>query len=214
VEANNDVAGLLKIIKDLAFNANERKYSSLQAAEAWINLMKAHQDVAEDLVDWHKRFTSLVEVVERSYGAIAPVKIAKEKEAYRSDADAAVKAERDKMLAYMFMKGANSNRYGPLIKDLADDYALGTDKYPVNVETALQVLALYDEKAVSWKGKKSQSPEIPDGELSFMQKSGVKCWQCGKFGHVKHQCPEWKKKQLQALMAEVGDGEISNGWMD
>jgi hypothetical protein len=216
VETTNDVAGLLKIIKNLAFNANERKYPSLQAAEAWKNLMKARQGNMEDLVDWHKRFTSLVEMVERSYGAVAPEKIAKQNEsAYKNDADGTVKAERDKMLAYMFMKGSNWNHYGQLIKDLADDYALGTDKYPDNVETALQVLALYNEKAdkPNKSGSGPKDGELPDSELSFLQNSGVKCWHCGKFGHIKNQCPEWKKKQLQALMAEVGDNEISNDWM-
>ena len=54
-------------------------------------------------------------------------------------------AERNKMLAYMFLDGADKTMFGYLVKNMGNDYALGNDTYPEDVESALQVLLLYQE---------------------------------------------------------------------
>ena len=58
-EGSNDVAGLLQIIKDIAFDSNEKKYLPMQAVVAWRNLAKVWQQDDEDLVDYYKMFVSL-----------------------------------------------------------------------------------------------------------------------------------------------------------
>ena len=63
-EQTNDVAGLLRTIKDIAFDSNEKKYPAMQAAVARQNLAKAWQQDDEDLNDYYKRFVSLVELVD------------------------------------------------------------------------------------------------------------------------------------------------------
>ena len=67
-ETGSDVIGLLRMIKNIAFDTNDRKYPVMQAAMAWKNLAKVWQQETEDLVDYYKRFMSLVEMVELSYG--------------------------------------------------------------------------------------------------------------------------------------------------
>ena len=185
VEGSNDVAGLLQIIKDIAFDSNEKKYPPMQAAVAWRNLAKVWQQDGEDLVDYYKRFVSLVEIVERSYGIVAPEEIAKNNSKYNKDKQSALDIERDRMLAFMFMDGADKRLFGFLLKKLADDFALGDGKYPENAEEALQVLTLHMERPKS-KGKKDDEPI----HLSFAQGRKSKCWKCGKEGHLKKDCPE------------------------
>ena len=68
LEKDSDVIGLLQVVKDVAFDSNEKWYPHLQACSAWKQLMLAQQQDKEDLIDYYKRFMSLVEVVERSYG--------------------------------------------------------------------------------------------------------------------------------------------------
>ena len=40
---NNDVKALMLIVKDIAYDSNEKKYPPMQAAQAWMNLSRAWQ---------------------------------------------------------------------------------------------------------------------------------------------------------------------------
>ena len=66
----NDVVSLLKVIKNIAFDSNEKKYPPMQAGQAWKQLCLARQQENEDLVDYYKRFVSLIEMVELIRGKI------------------------------------------------------------------------------------------------------------------------------------------------
>jgi len=139
------VAGLLRLIKDVAFDSNDKKYPPMQAAWALKRLVTARQHEKEDLVDHYKRFQSLMEMVERAYGELAPAVLAEKDQAYKRDAEGMTTAEQNKMLACMFLDGADKTMFGYLMKNMGNDYALGNDTYPEDVESALQVLLLYQE---------------------------------------------------------------------
>jgi hypothetical protein len=191
VETAYDVAGLLRIIKDIAFNANDKKFAPMQAAVAWRSLTRAWQQEGEDLVDYYKRFISLVELVERSYGKVAPEEAAKKNEKeYKKNPVATVDIERGRMLAFMFMDGANKKLYGSLVRGLENDHALGAVLYPDTVEDALQVLTLHSEHGLRKVGKGKQLDEGLEMSMSQVAKKKGKCWKCGKAGHVKKDCPE------------------------
>ena len=121
----------------------------MQAVNAWKNLAKVWQQEDESLVDYYKRFMGMVEMVERTYGKVAPVVIAKKNPKYSMQASKILDEERDKMLTFLFMDGARKKQYGFLLKDLSNDCAVGNMNYPDSVEDGLQVLTLYAEKA--WK---------------------------------------------------------------
>ena len=93
------------------------------------------------------------------------------------------------MLAFVFMNGANYKKFGYLMKNLSEDYALDAGKYPESVEDALQVLTLHEETSVKKKKQRCNDPEM---KLSFAQNR--KCFKCGKEGHIKKDCPELKSK--------------------
>ena len=144
---------------------------------AWAlkRLVTARQHEKEDLVDYYKRFQSLMEMVERAYGDLAPAVLAEKDQAYKVDAEGAM-AERNKMLAYMFLDGADKTVFGYLVKNMGylvknmgNDYALGNDTYPEDVESALQVLLLYQEGVhrKSTKKKNIQRDNDEMVELSF-----------------------------------------------
>jgi len=79
---NHDVVALLRMIKDAAYDANDRKYPSLQVAKAWKNLVMCRQADKETLLAYYTRFISLVEIVERAYGPIVPEEVAKKDKKY------------------------------------------------------------------------------------------------------------------------------------
>lgn len=190
-EKDCDVIGLLKIIKSLAFDANEKKYPPRQAAWALRRLVNAKQGEDEELVDFYKRFMSIVEMTETTYGKIEPVKVAEQDTKYAKSKTKVMEQERNKMLAFLFMDGANRQQYGFLLRDLGKDHALGTNQYPETVEDALQVLSLYGQRR---KPRKSSEDKMDKVDLSHAQmdkrKRKMKCWNCGEIGHGVKDCPK------------------------
>ena len=188
-EKNSDVVAVLHIIKDVSFSSDELKYPSMQAAHALRALLVGRQQGSEDLMDYYKWYVSLIEMVERSYGQIIPEEIAKKHEDYTTDEDKAWKEECGKLLAFLFMDGADKKVYGFLMRTLVQEYALGNGMYPVMMEDALQVLALNTPRDVS-DNKQGKDSGDGIGESSFMQSSKVRgCWICGSMKHYKKDCP-------------------------
>ena len=90
---------------------------------------------------YYKRFECLVETVERIYGEIKPSELAKK------DAKFTVDGEKNKMMASLFMEGANPG-FKPLLQDLTNDYSLGAALYPATLEEAFEVLQVFTEQSV------------------------------------------------------------------
>lgn len=205
-EVDNDVIAVLKIIKHVATGKNDMKYPSMQALQAWKNLARVRQYESEELLDYYKRFVNMVEVYEEVCADIAPVKVAEKNPKYKKNAEGTMSIERDRLLAAMFLDGTDKKQYGYLLKQLQNDYSLGSDQYPDDAETALRVLTLYEEQS----GKKKKKEYKKEDELSFAQ-SELKCWECGEVGHRKIDCPDKDKKKI--LIREKGEtSNIQVGW--
>ena len=83
-----------------------------------------------------------------TYGEIAPLVITKKNMiAYGKDPDGNLLAEKNWMLACLFMDGANKKIFGYLLKSMSNNHALGTEKHPEDVKTALQVMMWFQEGA-------------------------------------------------------------------
>jgi hypothetical protein len=106
---------------------------------------------------------------------------------------------REKMIVILFMDGANKG-FKLHVRELENDYVLGTNKYPATLAEALQVLMVYSErpvyKAIMKKLKKCQSVETEEGspDILFVQmnkidmiKKGL-CFCCGERGQKASEC--------------------------
>ena len=66
------------------------------------------------------------EMVERAYGEIAPLVVAKKNTtAFGKDPDGTLLAEKKRMLAHLFMDGADKKIFGCLLKNVSDNQGLG-----------------------------------------------------------------------------------------
>ena len=106
IDESADVIALLKMIKNAMYDTNDKKYPPMQAVVAWKQMLKVSQQEEEDLLDYYRRFKSLVERVEATYGKIEPVEAAKRDPKCSKDADKTLDKTKNKMLAYTFMDGA------------------------------------------------------------------------------------------------------------
>ena len=173
---------LLQIIKDLAFDANEKKHPPRQVAQALKHLVLARQEEDEELVNYYKQFVSISEMVETTYGKIEPVEVAKKDSKYSTNKSKIIKQEQNKLLAFLFMDGANRQQYGFLLQDLGKDHALGSDQYTEMVEDTLQVLSLYVKKHKNNKESEEKSIDRLCADWKTEEQNEVlELWQAGSW---------------------------------
>ena len=178
IEETNNIIKLTKAITRQAFDANEKKHPSLWMTLAWKKLCMCHQCDDEDLINHHRRFVGVIEMVELSYGNLKPKDVIKRKE------------------VNMFMEGVDKKWYGYLLKNLETDYSLGSkEAYPEGIEDSSQVLIMHSEK----KLKKKVIKAGEDAQLGSFAQAG-KCWECRSDQHYKKDCTKWKNEQANNQM--------------
>jgi len=102
------------------------------------------------------------------------------------------------------MDGANKKCCGVLMRDIGDDFALGNGHYPETIEDALQVLSLHSDQKHSIKHDRNDSSD--EARVTLAQADGKKkttCWNCGKKGHVKKDCPKLQQQTGNASNVQV-----------
>ena len=179
----------------------------------------------ESLTDYYKRFRTVLDILEH-YGANVwthPSLIANKfkKDGFTNITNDNVyddinvfkkylKTNKQRSIAFAFIKGAYRSRYGNLTQDLKSQYARGSNQYPVNLNEALKLLSTHEKREKEHgknKTKKSDEEiEEMDGndekeEMVFVQnttKKLPKCFLCGGTHYITT-CPyknQFKKARL------------------
>ena len=203
LEENDDVIELLAKMEGLVYSTDNVQYEYWTMQSAMRKVMTLGQEPRESLVSFSRRFLAQVEVTEGVWGSLIPTKM-------KGKATDLQEEARNKYLACVFLAGVDRQRYKKVVDDLNNDFLSGTTNYPADVPGMLQLLS----NRRGGGGSSKQVDAIRDGiqATSFMQRKNIKCWKCGKEGHVARECPKRKNKRRDEAdddSTESGDSAAS-----
>ena len=234
IAANQDPIRLLKLLKDINYHFESKKFKAHALIEAYKRFYSQWQGRNMALDDYHDQFNNHVEVIEHCGGILAadPSLLKEQLEAAGvrpetasdEENEAACKAAEEAFLATAFILFADRNRYGKLVEDLENSYSMGsgtynTSKYPKDLNAAYNMLLNWKQdpkhimkllkpgqESVAFAQKEDRKPSG-----GHKKKKPVKCFGCGAEGKYRDTCDicnkkgkEDKKGETNAIMA---DGE-------
>jgi hypothetical protein len=221
---DNDVIALLTMMQGYCckFDALNNEYMGLVGA--FKNLLYFFQKPMQSILDYHKDFLALIEIIEEYGGAGSlthfPNMIKKELlsdnfDVAKATSDAMKKAKkkvREKFLAALMLDGANYDKYGNLKRSIQENYVTRTSEYPVSPEVVLRILNAYVPPP-GWNRRMKQDGRGDSGGM-FAQtdddtwKKNITCHKCGKKGHLARECKSKKKPdQVHANVEEEDSDE-------
>ncbi len=234
MDDNKDCEKLLRAIKEVShkFDSSISQYDAVDdALIKWCNL---RQERNETLSEFLERFKSLLDVIEgfglnvamhpalyRYEGEQAGLDLDKTDEWSKNDKakySECRSSAREKMIAMVFLKRACKYRYGPLVQELRNRYAMTFNEYPTTLCDCYDMLLEYklpsyerEKQPKKETGKDAQTDvtfaQVDKNGLDFVKGSDgmtrhkMDCRQCGRFGHMERHCP-FSAAEIEKMKAE------------
>jgi hypothetical protein len=233
VPASQDGIALLRLIRTVT-HTFEKERSNL-ANE--INKLKGKfysmkQGKYENLVQYHRRFESMVaamEAVEISLTEPCMIKqVAASHGRTQLGATASDKEEaKQRLLANQFIRSANY-RYDAFRRELEHSMLNERDEYPKSVAAALEIMERRGDNTVIHPTEGSGVAFATAGMSSEVEASGndsqqaraasgrhahIQCFACGQMGHYANQCSNGNREQQGGATLAQSSVEIPNTWI-
>jgi len=135
LEGDNDVFGLLDMIKELVYNARgvRNKFVIMQSLNRTFYGRGNTQRPNESMNEYGKRILQQVEVVEAVWGKLVPP-------CHDNDNAKDKESACNQCLASLFLGGTDQACYKAAVDELNNNYVLSKDVYPADVPAAIVVL--------------------------------------------------------------------------
>lgn len=208
LEDSDDVVGLLKMLKEMAFSTSGVQHPYWTLQNVLRRLTAINQGPSESVSNYHKRFLATTEVVEAQWGQFYPLKLT------TGAGSVDKKTARDNVLSMIFLAGADKKRYGVMLEELNNSYLAKKDNYPTSVEDVVMLLSHYQGHQFGVRNVMDDNTGLETSFAQLNRMSKLRCYECNELGHVRSNCPKLKKNSH--FQNEEGDdsarASTPRGW--
>jgi hypothetical protein len=196
---------LLKVVKTLMHNPTRARYPFLQLTDIALSFLLCRQSENEHPADFKKRLEEKADILVSLVGDNILDEFVKTTPAYKQASSATTKEQlrkkaMDQWIALIAIRNSDPTKYSILKRNLNDDYSMGVDKFPTDLDSAVDILINHNKfftKPRPPPGKpspalksKTTEDDIPTHEgatTSFAQ-----CFKCGSHDHLGPDCKQTK----------------------
>jgi Zinc knuckle len=209
----NDCYWLLKQVKAVTLQFDEKRNVFISLLDARTSFLNCKQKQGQSADEYLETLRGWADTIEYHGGIVAEnftLIPAKDDQGKPRTDDERKTAARDRTLAITLIRGADPTRYGTLIAELSNQYAMGKDEYPTDISSAYSLLVNYKTPANTRARDERRNlappataqPTGPEASaLTFSQKTSgvagtdgivherITCYNCQATGHYATDCP-------------------------
>jgi hypothetical protein len=241
--AANDCFWLLKQIKSVTLQFDDKRNGYIALLDATANYLNLRQSQSQSVLDYADALRGYVDTLEYHGGSVVTnyklVPWMSDEGTPRSVEERTAIA-REKSMAATLVRGADPSRFGTMICHLANQFANGMDEYPQDFASAHSLLESYSSPANVARQRVAplpitsvvSAPAAATSAATFAQQGqvagangvlheGVTCFRCNSLGHYADECPQHPSRsttgttltQFAYMLAQSRDSGIDPNWI-